>query len=102
MPYVSFADFWDGNRLKTFIDADDRMVIGNPSNTDPFESGKLIGFVVGVHESMSGILVCAPKNVSVAQLLDVVKKYVNENPDKRHKPAKELVMMSLIGAFPCN
>ena len=48
-----------------------------------------------------GIPVCLPTTVKVAQLTDAVRKYLANNPDKRHHPAAPIAMFALPGAFPC-
>ncbi len=101
-PCVSYAgSFWDGYKLKEFSDADDRTNIGNVQPADYQKAGMLAGFVVGVHDAVEGILVCAPNEVKVGQIVGMVKKYVRENPDKWNQPASTLVIGALSSAFPC-
>jgi Rap1a immunity proteins len=44
---------------------------------------------------------CPSKYVTLRQILDVVKKYVVEHPEKRDMPAPWLVAQPLHEAFPC-
>ncbi|MCX8146785.1 MAG: Rap1a/Tai family immunity protein, partial [Azovibrio sp.] len=101
MPSISQAAFWDGYKLKELADADDRTDIGNVQPADYQKVGYLIGFVVGVHDAVDGILVCTPNQVKVGQIVSMVKKYVRENPDKWNRAASTLVMNALSSAFPC-
>ena len=98
---VSHASFYDGYKLKEFADADDRIDAGNSQTTDYSASARLSGFVLGVHDSVDGILVCAPSGVRAGQLVGIVKKYVREHPDKWNLPATTLVINALSSTFPC-
>jgi len=44
---------------------------------------------------------CAPKNVNMSQLVRVVTKHLQENPQKLHKSGNSLIGNALIIAFPC-
>ena len=44
---------------------------------------------------------CLPGNVTRRQLMDVVTKYLRDNPAQRHLPAPGLVVSALEAAFPC-
>ena len=101
VPSISRAQFWDGYTLKERADAHDRTDIGNVQPTDYEKVGSLIGFVVGVHDAVDGILVCTPNQVKVGQIVGMVKKYVRENPDKWNRAASSLVISALSSAFPC-
>jgi hypothetical protein len=46
--------------------------------------------------------ICAPDGVTVAQTAAVFKKYLTDNPGKRHFRAYGLAYMSLIYEWPCN
>lgn len=100
-PCISHAEFWDGYKLKELADADDRTNIGNGQPADYVRVGNLSGFIVGVHDAVEGILVCAPNQVKVGQIVGVVKKHIRENPDKWNQPASTLVINALSSAFPC-
>jgi len=99
---VSHAVFYyDGYTLKKFADADDRTDTGNAQAIDYAESSNLIGFIVGVNDSIDGILVCIPSRVKIGQLVGMVKKYVREHPDRWNIPANTLVIDALSSTFPC-
>lgn len=44
---------------------------------------------------------CLPSNGNNAQFADVVKKYLLEKPEERHKDAPEIIVAALTRAFPC-
>jgi hypothetical protein len=85
----SMAAFVDGNKLKEYL-----------SNTGS-ASDYAMGFIIGVADSHSDTLVCPPIGVTVGQMVDVARKYLNENPDKLHYAAYTNVAIALMHAFPC-
>ncbi len=44
---------------------------------------------------------CIPDAVTVGQVVDVVKKYLEANPARRHQDAGLLVYVAVTEAFPC-
>ncbi|HYD35905.1 MAG TPA: Rap1a/Tai family immunity protein [Vitreimonas sp.] len=44
---------------------------------------------------------CVPSDVTIGQAVDVIKKYLLDNPDKRHFDANQLAHFALIQAWPC-
>jgi hypothetical protein len=86
------APFFTGNTLKDYCDA------GQGTG----RSGLCIGFIVGVHDSTeySGQF-CIPASVQAEQLIDVVKIFLEQNPQLRHLNATGAVVGSLSAAFPC-
>ncbi len=46
-------------------------------------------------------LICYPEKANVGQMTDVTRKYLSDNPEKRHLPASLLVFNALSVAFPC-
>jgi hypothetical protein len=58
-------------------------------------------YIYGVLDSIEGISVCTPKNTNGGQIFAIVSKYINDNPDKWHYPAWNLVYEPLIKTFPC-
>lgn len=64
-----------------------------------------IGYVVGVTDSgategIYGFKYCLPE-VNTQQVYDIVKKWLEENPEVRHYGAYGLVAAALQEAFPC-
>ena len=72
-------------------------------NTDIF----CAGFVVGVfdfidnNQNSLNIRLCTPSGVTVEQLIDTTVKYLETNPEDRHKLAANSVAVALLLAFPC-
>ena len=65
-----------------------------------FNSGACLGYVSGVADTMDSSM-CLTSGVTVQQLESVVKKYMNEHPEKLHYLASSIIREALIKAFPC-
>ena len=70
------------------------------AGNDPFK-GVCYGYVSGVTDSWEGGLFCIPTGVQRSQLVEVVKKYLDENPGKLHESGSTLVINALRMSFPC-
>ena len=51
--------------------------------------------------SNSLLMYCAIPEVTAAQNVKVVMKFLNENPDKLHFPARGLLLQAFQGAYQC-
>ena len=91
MPLVANAGFHTGNDLLRYI-----------NSSESYEKTYAVGFVVGVHDSFEGEIICSGSNVTAGQLRDVVKQFLESNPARRDLGAAVLTMISLAQAFPCN
>ena len=68
-----------------------------------------INFTIGLFEGIQGGIAavdakqifCSPSGATVGQMLDVVVKYIRDNPDIRHLPTSVIAAFSLKRAFPC-
>lgn len=90
MPLSADAAFQSGNKLKADIygSSADRMFA--------------LGYVVGVTEVLvDESHVCLANGVTQGQLLDVVKKYFEANPESLHRSAYLLVYLALKNTWPC-
>ena len=76
-----------------------------------FNRGYCGGYVTGIVDTLEalqsrGILpptaLCVPEEVTKGQLADVVLKYLEQNPERRHLEAGSLVPEALNRAFPCS
>jgi hypothetical protein len=82
----------DGNQLLIDIKA--------PSSF--FRNGASFGYVIGIADNLTvQNEICFPDGVTHGQMVDVVQKYIEENPAIRHLHRLILVRASLIFAFPC-
>ena len=79
-----------------------------------FGSGLCIGYVMGLSDGIAvqqdlllnkpRILwqnICRPEGVTSGQLRDVVVKYVEDHPEKRHEPVWLLAIVAMRSAWPC-
>ena len=70
------------------------------------QRGMCAGYVLGVADVLSGQKLgpwqaCFPSPVTSQQVRDVVKRWLDRYPEKRHFNAKGLVAQALAEAFPC-
>ena len=94
------ADYYTGNDLAEDCEAKNNML----------KQGACIGFVTGLNQgvfltssiSKSKKIFCAPRGVSVGQLVKVAVKFMKENPEVLHLSAGIILMRAYRVAFPCN
>ena len=84
------AYFMDGNALL------ERME--DPGTVKPMVA---LGFVMGVADAYDGVEICIPETVQARQPHDVVKKWLRDNPERRHLPAGIIVYVVLKNVWPC-
>lgn len=59
------------------------------------------GYVIGVHDAMSGALVCSGDDVTQGQVVEVVLKYLRSHPETLNNSADAVVVAALKGVWPC-
>jgi predicted PurR-regulated permease PerM len=62
--------------------------------------GMYTGFIGGIYDTWEGIEIFPSTTVKLEQILDVVTKFLNENPERWGEPAGRLVLDALKKAFP--
>ena len=96
------ADFMNGNILAGLCAADEE-----------WESGGCVGYIVGVADSLDhlhmsrtggadGGKYCIPDSATRQEIVKLVVKSLNKNPDKLDNLAVHLVWNAFIDAFDCN
>jgi len=88
------AYFHSGNQLKAKIDS---------NNT--FEDAYAFGYIIGVADAINGTGYCPPSGetgVRAGQLQAVVKKYLNDSPERLHWDASLLTTIALGQTWPCS
>jgi hypothetical protein len=95
------AYFYTGNGLKEWVDAADRFDSGTESTDDYINISVLRGYIAGVYDSWEGSAICPPAGVTLGQFKDILKNYLQDNPDKWNWPASNLIIMSASAKFPC-
>jgi len=87
--------FITGNELyKNYLESK------NDASTEYFLKGAYCGYVFGVTDSFDGVSYLIPDHVNGNQIFDIVGKYLEAHPERRHLAAYVLVIDALAGAFP--
>ena len=84
------AEFFTGNELLQMMDGDTYA-----------DKGMALGFVAGVSDVWNSISVCPPKNVTLGQTHDIVRRHLRDNPQSRHMTAESQVRIALEKFWPC-
>jgi hypothetical protein len=86
---AAHAEFWDGNKLFQSINGS----IG--------EQMMAMGYVTGVADAYRSREFCPSPNVTIGQITDVVKLYLERNPAMRHFTADAVTAVALSAVWPC-
>ena len=70
-------------------------------NQNPYGVGAYQYYILGILDSIDGILICTPNNVNGRQIFAIVGKYINNHPEEWNGSAFNLVYRPLSKAFPC-
>jgi hypothetical protein len=89
IPCMASAEFMTGNNLHGKMNGDfgDKMLA--------------LGFIQGVFDVYVSVTFCSPNSVTVGQVSDMVRSYLDNNPSIRHKTAESLINQALKQAWPC-
>ena len=90
IPMLAQAEFRTGNQLFSEI-----------QSTGVVEQMISLGYIMGIADALRGINHCPPATVTAGQLRDMVKNYLDANPQFRHYTADTIVMAVLKQAWPC-
>ncbi len=90
VPCMASAEFLDGNGL-----------LSRMNDSESIPRMVALGYVQGVADVYARVKVCAPQNVTAGQARDVVKQYLELNPERRHYSADSLVVNALAQVWPC-
>lgn len=83
------AEFMDGNiLLQRLTGTEQQQALG-------------VGYIIGSTDTLMGLTVCAPANVTASQLTDMVTAFLKANPAVRHKTADSIVNYLFSTAWPC-
>ena len=90
-----------GNELLDYLESQDstRSIAGSF-----YVAGVIEGFVVASSDNATrSKFLCLPDNgLPVRQQAAIVKKYLTDNPEKRHEASRVLVVVAMSKAFPCS
>jgi hypothetical protein len=84
------AQFYSGNELLQRMDSGDAN-----------QNMLAMGYVAGVVDMTRGEYHCAPYNVTLGQVRDMVRNYIFNNPANRHMNGSVLVALPLVEIWPC-
>lgn len=84
------ASYMSGNEL-----------LSEMRSPETFNKLLAIGYIAGVSDTSQHITHCAPANVTLGQLRDMVEMYLIANAAERNKPADILIVRMLAAQWPC-
>lgn len=97
---ISLNAYWiDGNTLSGWKTERDKNINGQDYSV--YGVSAYQNYILGIIDSVDGVLFCLPKNANGRQVFAIIDKYINENPDKWNKSAWDLVYNPLKKTFPC-
>ena len=88
---TAHAEYFSGNKLHEWA--------GEPNSNVSF--GMLYGYVAGAYDAGFGVMHCAPANVTLGQVVDMVKQHIAANPASRHASGDAIVNYVVKQAWPC-
>jgi Rap1a immunity proteins len=94
-------DVFDGNALLENCKNWSRG--GQADWENVLRTGTCVGYIWGVAGALEGSpAFCLSNGVQQNQVVDVVKRWLDEHPEVRHYSASSLVAKALKEKFPCN
>ena len=90
--------FINGNKLFEMCQTAD--VSAQTSQT--FKDGTCAGYILGVADALGGSSFCFAVEMEVGQLVDVVKLYLRDHPERRHYTAASLIVDAFTEKFSCS
>lgn len=90
VPAMAQAEFKTGNEL-----------LGNLRADSIVENMVALGYIMGIADSTRGVSQCGPADATAGQMKDMVRNYLEANPQIRHFTADLIVKSVLSQAWPC-
>ena len=90
------AEFKTGNDIKIGLEG-----WMDKQSTEYIRDGMAFGYVIGVHDALSGTLICSGENVTQGQVVEIVLKFMRNNPEVLDKSADVIVLAALKSVWPC-
>ena len=87
---AAHAEFKTGNDL-----------LADLNDSSYFRQGIALGYIMGAHDTGTGVTHCAPATVTAGQVQDMVKRHLDAVPSARHLSADSHVTYVLSKAWPC-
>ena len=95
-PQAARAEAGDGNSLLQVCGPDSSMYALCLGQVSAYVRAFTFAQVAGMEE-----VYCMPRNATVGQAIDVLVKYLKENPSKRHAGGEVIFLASMSEAWPC-
>lgn len=85
----------------SWADGNDLNAACNSENT--YDQGFCLGFAIAIAATATAVApkACIPTGVKRSQLRDILVKYLDDHPERRHKSAEFLAIEAFVRAFPC-
>lgn len=93
------AEFYSGQtvRDKLRLGCDDRRC----DYGDNLDFWAAWGYVLGVHDSLTTVTVCAPDSVKAGQVISITRRYLEVHPEQWNYSADRLIGRALSDVWPC-
>lgn len=88
------AQMFDGNKLLDIFKKAETA--GNH-----VDWGMSRGYVAGVYDANVGVAFCTPGTMTLGQISDLTKQYLENNPAVRHLPAEAIFIYFMGKTWPC-
>lgn len=92
---------YKGDELKKFALEDKKLAASAPA-ADSYYAGVYGGYVNGVSNLLQALkITCAPDDVTIGQVKDVVFNYMNAHPELLHLEGISIVTRAINEVWPC-
>ena len=95
------AEFWDVDNLNIHRAGYLALERGEVNWNNLVEDSYFTGYIVGVADTILGIVCCPPPDITLHEIVSIVSKYMDEHEAKRFDSAESIVRAALERAFPC-
>jgi len=109
IPISATAMGSDGKNLKRMCDQYKKVVEEGKVNASAFDAGMCLATIGAYSDAIKNIEVlqnmrmpCIPVGVNYGQRQAVVRKYLEEHPEKWHLIYQKIIIEAMLEAFPCN
>lgn len=90
------GEFKTGNEVKLGLEGWVR-----DDSTETVRDAVAFGYVIGVHDALSGSVICSGDNVTQGQVVQVVLKYMRNNPEVLDQSADRVIAAALKAVWAC-
>ena len=94
------AGFLKGTDLAKYKTEYEKMYKKN-KKIDFYKVGAYVYYILGVFNTMADSVICVKRGTTEKEILDTVGKYIDDHPEQLNNFAQDLVIKSLMNAFPC-